>query len=415
MKYGIRFNTLQRRIAGNTCAIVALAALLCSFAFNADAKRDRFEQEYFVIALWGDPPVDDAVNARYKTIEAAGFNVVLGGVGASTPDLARLQRDAAAATSLKVIFSTYGLPVGMLCNCDATYGFLTKDHPTLDDLDKVRARVREIRLERPGKLPLVNLFAPSTAPAELRAASYVEYMGKILEELSPEVICYDYFVGFEPDSDSRGVFVENLNTMRSTAKAHGLPFWNFIKAMPYDSDLAPTEAQIKWQVWTSVAYGARGLIYFAYWPPPDDPHARGEGILDTHGNPTPRYDAVKQLNGSIRPIAGALMALDSDGVRSGVELQSGALPEVLVQITDPDAAGFSAGMFSDARGGRAVLLVNDQLEAERVVTLALDTGVREIDPATGSRMEIEDIDASLPGIQARFAPGDARLYVKDAQ
>lgn len=415
MDNGSRMATARRHIVQHACAIVALATCLSSFSFNAAAKRDRFEQDYFVIALWGDPPVDASVNDRYKTIEAAGFNIVLGGVGASTPELARLQRDASAATSMKVIFSTYGLPVDMLCNCDATYGFLTKDHPVVDELGKVKSRIREIRLARPGKLPLVNLFAPSTAPAELGAASYAAYSAKVIEELDPEVLCFDYFAGFAPDHDTRGEFTANLETMHATAAANGIPFWNFIRAMAYDQDAAPTEAQLKWQLWTSVAYGSHGIIYFAYWPPPDDAHAKGDGILDTKANPAVLYDTVKALNARLLPLAGALMPLTSNGVRSGTDLSGVALSEALVHVDSANSGSFSAGSFSSAPGARAVLLVNNDLEAERLVTLTIDSGVQELDPASGNPIAIEDGDANTPGIQARFAPGDARLYVRRAQ
>lgn len=400
------------RMLGVAAALVLALAL---FQQVAHARRDRFEQQDFVIALWGDPPVDDAVNSRYVTIEEAGFNIVLGGVGADSPDKARLQRDAAAATKLKVIFSTYGLPVKKLCNCDATYGFLAKDHPGWADFKKIKARIGEIRLGRPGKLPLINLYAPSTAPAELGAASYADYVGAYVDVIDPEVFCYDYFVRFDPARDSRAEFVENLSAMRRIGIDHARPFWNFIRAMAYDTDAAPSEAQLRWQAWTSMAYGARGLIYFAYWPPPDDAHAVGDGILNAQGEPTPQYGVVKNLNAGLRSFGAVLMEMDSAAVKSGAQLQGSGSGDSIVRIADTDAGDFTAGEFANPHGARASLLINNTLDAEKTLTLAIDAGVQEIDNVSGSAVPVADMDGDRPGIQVRFGPGDARLYVSTAQ
>ncbi|HOQ89203.1 MAG TPA: hypothetical protein PLX03_03620, partial [Candidatus Hydrogenedentes bacterium] len=68
----------------------ALAAALLFFA--GIAAGAEFRQEHLVLGFWGDPPVDGLVNARYAEVAEAGFNIVMGGLGASSPALAQRQR-----------------------------------------------------------------------------------------------------------------------------------------------------------------------------------------------------------------------------------------------------------------------------------------------------------------------------------
>jgi hypothetical protein len=51
--------------------------------------------------------------------------------------------------------------------------------------------------------------------------------------------------------------------------------------MPFSSHYDPTEAQLRWQIYTSIAYGARGVMYFCYQTPRGHIFSKGGAIL-TH-------------------------------------------------------------------------------------------------------------------------------------
>ena len=61
-------------------------------------------------------------------------------------------------------------------------------------------------------------------------------------------------------------------------------FWNFFNAMPFGGHSDPTEAQIRWQIFTSLAYGAKGVLYFCYFSPAGHGmFARGGGVIYPRG------------------------------------------------------------------------------------------------------------------------------------
>jgi hypothetical protein len=61
-------------------------------------------------------------------------------------------------------------------------------------------------------------------------------------------------------------------------------FWNFFNAMPFGGHSDPSEAQIRWQIFTSLAYGAKGVLYFCYFSPAGHgTFARGGGVIYPRG------------------------------------------------------------------------------------------------------------------------------------
>jgi hypothetical protein len=81
-------------------------------------------------------------------------------------------------------------------------------------------------------------------------------------------------------------------SMRRESLAAGVPFWNFFNCMPFGPHSDPTEDQIRWQIYTSIAYGAKGVLYFCYWTP------RGRRVSQGRGDSHTRRQTHPPLRGS---------------------------------------------------------------------------------------------------------------------
>ena len=77
----------------------------------------------------------------------------------------------------------------------------------------------------------------------------------------------DHYRMFKPKGDSRNRYCQNLETVRKYALQQGVQFWNYFNTMPFGPHTDPTEAQIRWEIYTWLAYGAKGVIYFNYGTP----------------------------------------------------------------------------------------------------------------------------------------------------
>src|SRR4051812_40531963 len=242
-------------------SVLCLLLLPASAALSAEPPRrfaqDRFAQDRFAVGFWVDPPVDDAVDARYAEIAGANFTFVIANFGARTePDVRRVLA-ACAKHGLKAIVTRADLPPEKLPDSPACWGYVVADEPGAGAFPELRKTVDAIRGARPGKLAYINLF-PTYAPTEaLGTPSYDEYLARFSREVGADVLSMDHYPLFRPDADGRDGYCANLGSMRKAALAADVPFWNFFNAMPFGPHSDPTEAQLRWQVFTSLAYGAK--------------------------------------------------------------------------------------------------------------------------------------------------------------
>ena len=61
---------------------------------------------------------------------------------------------------------------------------------------------------------------------------------------------------------------------------------NFFNTLPASGRSDPTEAQLAWQIFTSLAYGAKGILWYCYWSPAGQgtKYYRGGGVIYPQGS-----------------------------------------------------------------------------------------------------------------------------------
>ncbi len=285
--------------------ILSLSCLVLSgFAQEEKKKQHRFEQDQFVISFWVDPPADEQMDKRYKEIADAHFNLVLGGFGAKTEVNVNRQLDLCEKYGMKAIVSLPGYVKGATEGAKAAadvkrhesfpdhkacWGYMLRDEPSAEDFPNLSYMVDYLRENRPGKLAYMNLFPNYASPKQLGTESYKEHVVRFVNEVNPDVLCMDHYPYMEPNTSALNLdyttdwvldkdnpridlisqkgYSDNLAILRESALKKGIPFWNFFNVMPFGHHSDPTEAQLRWQVYTSIAYGAKGVLYFCYQSP----------------------------------------------------------------------------------------------------------------------------------------------------
>src|SRR4029078_5022787 len=74
----------------------------------------------------------------------------------------------------------------------------------------------------------------------------------------------------------------------------------------------PTVTDVRFQVFTSLAYGARGLAYFKYFTPAVGNYRNGP--IDQFGHETPMVHNMRQINLQVGKLAPTLLQLTSNSV-----------------------------------------------------------------------------------------------------
>ena len=306
----------------------------------------------------------------------------------------------------------------------ACWGYLLMDEPGAGAFADLAKRAEEIRVKRPGRFGYVNLFPNYASLGALGTDSYDEHVAKFVREVKPEVLSMDHYPLMRPEGDTRAAYCENLECFRKHALAAGIPFWNYFYSMPFNDRLDPTEAQIRWQIFTSVAYGAKGVLYFCYWTPGKGAAGAGEfpkggAILTAEGLKTRHYEEARRINAELKHLGPTLMKLTSTGAfRLTTETNATALAgspiRKLARVPGDPVGEFIIGTFRHADGRRAVLIVNHNYSYTAWPTVEFDAEpneVIELSKATGNPTPAVDDSPELKEFQVSFGAGDARLFL----
>jgi hypothetical protein len=395
--------------------LTAALGLLTTGGFSvARADEARFVQDRFAIGFWVDPPADEKMDARYAEIAEANFTFVIGNFGANTPETVKRQLAVCEAHGLKAVVGMTGLPPDKLPNGPACWGYSIVDEPGAGAFPGLRKTVDAIRAARPGKLAYINLLPNYAPPAALGTKTYDEHVALFVREVHPDVLSMDYYPMFRPDADGRDGYCVNLETMRRESLAAGIPFWNFFNTMPFGPHSDPTEAQIRWQVYTSIAYGAKGVMYFCYWTPKGGEFPKGGAIITAEGLKTRHYEQAKRVNAAVKNLGPTLMKLTNTGVyRVGPKDDSAKVLKgsPVRSIVEGDSL---VGAFKHADGRRAVMLTNYHFAYTAWPTVVFDADaakVVEVSPVTGKEIPVRDDSPDMPGLQISLDAGEGRLFL----
>lgn len=382
-------------------------------------SQSVFNQDRFCIGFWVDPPLDESADARYREIADAHFSVVIGGFGGGTIEQ---QLELCRKYDLKLIASARHGDIEGLADGPALWGYALQDEPSAHDFPTLRDRAAEVYRSHPGKLAYVNLFPDYANADQLGTETYEEHIEQFIEVVEPRVLSMDHYPRFAPDKDGRDNYCKNLAVMRTYAIKADIPFWNFFNAMPYGSHTDPTEAQMRWQVNASLAYGAKGVMYFCYFTPRGSIFQKGGAIIDRNGRPTRHYDEATRINARLKSLGPTLMKLRSSQVVR-INEAKGDQPEAILvgmpitnierEEVDPPH-DYLIGAFTHEDGRRAVLLMNYRFAYTAWPTVQFDAAlddIVEISPVTGMEVPLIDDSPDMEGLQLSLGAGDARLFL----
>lgn len=376
-----------------------------------------FVQDRFVIGFWVDPPRDARVDARYKEIADAGFNLVLAGFQkGSMSTLFRLLRKY----GLKAILWPEGDDVSRWPDDPNLWGYALQDEPGAGEFARLGARAAQIAQKKPGKLAYVNLFPDYANAGQLGVPDYATYLQRFQDQVKPDVLSMDHYPIFRPDADGRDKYCGNLASMRASSLAAKIPFWNFFNTMPYGPHTDPTESQLRWQITASLVYGAKGVLYFCYFTPRGDEFPKGGAIIAVDGVKTRHYDQARRLNAELRAWGPTLMQLTSAGVHRvkptdepAPALAGSGILDLKRAPGDPPG-DYLVGSFRHGDGRRAVLLMNYRFAYSAWPTVVFDAPldrVREVDRATGKEIPVRDDSPDMPGLQLSLDASEGRLFL----
>jgi hypothetical protein len=338
--------------------LLILTAIVCVAPCPAEEAAN-----FFPVMAWDHVPNDAAV---IKKIRECGFTVA----GFAAPAVL----DACHAEGLKAIVSDARVGgydwtavdavvarkqvtelIAEVRNHPAVYGYYLRDEPPAGFFPGLAAVSQVIQEQHPGAWPYINLFPNYAHFSQLGEPTYDEYLEKFIEVCKPPILSYDHYALME-GGGMNDVYFANLESVRRAALKHNLPFWQIVQALGCLNFREPTATDFRFQAYTSLAYGARGLTYFKYFTA-----AVGNfrnGAIDQFCNETPTWAAMRNVNLQIAKLGPTLLKLKSDGVYHFGEVPSGCTGPGDNSLVKAIAGPMLVGDFTHADGSRYVMIVN---------------------------------------------------------
>jgi hypothetical protein len=259
--------------------------------------------------------------------------------------------------------------VAQLGDHPALFGFHVGDEPDAAMKDAFFGCYRIQKEVAPGLHPFANLL-PHFPGIEERAGTdtWPNYLDEYCRESNADLICYDCYTQMWEGDRGWHDYFRNLRLNREASLRNGIPFWNTALSVGHFAYRCPSYDDFRWQLNTTVASGAHGLLWFFYYM--REPHCNYRlAPVDEHFDRTEGYYHLRRIQKTFHRLYGDLFTriVCTKVMFTGTPYGDGEpfQPDDLVLQVIPQDAPLLVSEFVDGQGRRYVMLVNLSLTESR--------------------------------------------------
>lgn len=187
-------------------------------------------------------------------------------------------------------------------------GWKFRDEPSFESLKVLQSQYQDMYKADPSNLIYINMAGVVgnyfTGPYPT-LYEYLEYFQKMF---NPEVWSYDFY----PILIRNGNLIVEYETFYSALEAFsaishktGKPFWAYCESMAYRASSysrpPATEAYLRFEAFSALAYGAQGIVYWTYGQRAPQPSEQYQSALvNLNGKKSKSWYAAKKVNSEIK-------------------------------------------------------------------------------------------------------------------
>ena len=286
----------------------------------------------------------------------------------------------------------------------------------LDFAEKNR-RFKRLAPSRPFVVNLLPCYGPySPYPV------YRDYVRSYIETVKPTLFTYDHYALGGKSPHHGGAFFANFEIAREEAVRANIHFGFFGSVGHFGGMRSASEAELHWQAYSALAYGARLLAWFLYSTPPAGDYgpegAPGDWrdhVIDRDGSRTRHYAMFRRLNGEILALGDTLLRLESTGVfhtRPLPELTKDIARSTLIRSVGDGQ--WIAGEFVDGSDRPCFMLVNRDFTKQQEAVINFRGKVRklfEVSKIDGQKAPVKAFDVQSGTVRLNLSAGDGRLFI----
>ncbi len=189
-------------------------------------------------------------------------------------------------------------------NASSIYGYHIKDEPSPSNynsshLPYVRSYIEYIKNNHNSKLGYINLLPYYDGYGFNDSRNeYEDYLDEYLNDGSsdqnPDLAGFDYYLSIK-DTD----YFYNLRIIRE--KIRDRNFWAYPYVRNSPNGFVPDNSSMRFSIFSPLAYGAKGLIYYQY------EKQQSYTALASNGTTNTRYDLISDINSYISNVIGEVI------------------------------------------------------------------------------------------------------------
>ena len=312
--------------------------LFVIFKSNGYAQSKKSGEQLPTLA-WMGIPEHETTLARFEELKASGIthNFTL----YSSADAMEKALKLAEKTGIKMVIACPELrsepekTVRRFMNSPATAAYYLKDEPPRKDFPALGEWAKRIQAVDNKHFCYLNLLPNHADLRDMGTDNYLDYLSLFIKEVPLQVLSFDqYPVIGAGSSNIRESWYDNLELFAKESKNAGKPFWAFALTVAHGPYPIPTQAALRLQVYSNLAYGAQGIQYFTYQTVKDARWDFNNGPLTLDGKRTEVYDRMKLMNQEIKALSPVFLGArllnvshTGDTVPTGTFKLASALPK----------------------------------------------------------------------------------------
>lgn len=213
----------------------------------------------------------------------------------------------------------------------AFYGHVFNDEPGTAHYQGISDYVNAYTEKFPGKIPFVNLLPFYASDEQLTygasvqkidfydtpASGYEDYLSRFTQTVNVPYICTDIYplrCNEEKRKTAYKNYVKAIEFVAKEARESGREFWCYIQSFSSKTRplfRIPDEADLRWQCYTMLSFGAKTILYFVWHGPKENDYLNTP--IDENGNKNPLWYSAKKVNSEIISISDVYLDYDNLG------------------------------------------------------------------------------------------------------
>lgn len=281
-------------------------------------------------------------------------------------------------------------------------GWLLKDEPLFKTWPELSAQYKLFSKEDRNNFIYINLFGSiaNNLPGVKNIPEYVETFQKMF---TPACFSYDFYpirTKNKKTTVEYNQFYYDLESFSSISKKYNRPFWSFCESIAYTTTAysmpTPTEEYFKFQAYNALAYGAQGIVYWAYGMRKS---SGGENyksaLVDLKGNKSKAWYAAQKVNSQIKKFNDVFFECDvkevkhtGDKIYNGTHKLTGSIGPFSMVRTGTSGVVVSR---IENKGQNYIVIVNRDVFKKQNITVELSTNKKVINLTSNNQQQYSGV------------------------